>query len=136
MYDSPIDLFTSKMSIELENQVMKAIGGVGIRVNKEELLKALNYDRKQYDKGYQDAMNEVKQPRPLRYEEIKAGIYVWDNELRQCGKVDGTFIQLERDKHPFSLLNTRWINFGNGFLGNVAFEENRFYPVALPFGGE
>ena len=40
--------------------------------------------------------------------------------------------QLERDKHPFSLLSTRWINFENGFLGNVAFEENRFYPITIP----
>lgn len=136
MYNSPIELFTSKMDIELENQVMKAVGEVNIRVNKEELLKAFNYDRKQYEKGYRDAMSEVKQPRSLKFEEIKADMYIWDNELKQCAKVETTFIQLEGDKRPFSLLSTRWINFGNGFLGNVVFEENRFYPVTLPLGGE
>lgn len=91
MYNSPIELFRGDMNVELEGTILKAVANVGVNVNKEELLKALNYDRKQYEKGYQDAMNEVKQPRPLKYEEIKAGMYVWDNELRQCGKVDGTF---------------------------------------------
>ncbi|RHQ84455.1 hypothetical protein DWX89_09140 [Coprobacillus sp. AF21-8LB] len=132
MYNSPIELFHGDMNVELEGTILKAVANVGVNVNKEELLKALNYDRKQYKKGYQDAMNEVKQPRPLKYEEIKASMYIWDNELKQCAKVETTFIQLERDKHPFSLLSTRWINFENGFLGNVAFEENRFYPITIP----
>lgn len=132
MYNSPIELFKGDMNVELEGTILRAVANVDVNVNKEELLKALNYDRKQYEKGYQDAMNEVKQPRPLKYEEIKAGMYIWDNELKQCAKVETTFIQLERDKHPFSLLSTRWINFENGFLGNVAFEENIFYPITIP----
>ena len=33
----------------------------GIVVDKEELLKALQYDREQYAKGYNDALNKVKE---------------------------------------------------------------------------
>lgn len=44
---------------EDENMVMKAIREVGVNVDKEELIKALQYDRNQYTKGYEDGKNEV-----------------------------------------------------------------------------
>jgi hypothetical protein len=58
MYESPITEITNKLQDQLimdyENGVMKAVYQVGFCVNKEELLKALKYDRGQYDKGYSD----------------------------------------------------------------------------------
>lgn len=50
MYNSPIELFHGDMNVELEGTILKAVANVGVNVNKEELLKALNYDRKQYKK--------------------------------------------------------------------------------------
>lgn len=48
--------------MSFDNDIYKAVQDVGINVNKEELLKALRYDRNQYDKGYsdgyEDAINE------------------------------------------------------------------------------
>ena len=44
---------------EDENMVMKAIRKVGVNVDKGELIKALQYDRNQYEKGYEDGKNEV-----------------------------------------------------------------------------
>lgn len=57
----------------LKIQYLKLYKKVGINVDKEELLKALIYDRVQYDKGYEDAMNEVKHPQPLKFEDLKEG---------------------------------------------------------------
>ncbi len=59
-YESPISLIYEnaqrQMQIQLENGVYSAVQNVGIDVNKDELIKALQYDRQQYDKGYSDAM--------------------------------------------------------------------------------
>lgn len=44
---------------EDEKMVMKAIRKVGVNVDKGELIKALQYDRNQYEKGYEDGKNEV-----------------------------------------------------------------------------
>ena len=38
--------------------ICKAIVKIGIDVNKEELIKALHYDRQQYKKGYEDAVKD------------------------------------------------------------------------------
>lgn len=64
MYQSPIELiteeFTNKIAREVgedfDNKLYLAIRHV-VNVNKDELLKALAYDRKQYDNGYLDGYN-------------------------------------------------------------------------------
>lgn len=38
--------------------ICKAIVKIGIDVNKDELIKALHYDRQQYKKGYEDAVKD------------------------------------------------------------------------------
>ena len=83
MYKSPIEIVMEelfqKMDEDFENSVFKAVQKVGINVDKEELLKALIYDRGQYDEGYEDAMNEIKHPQPLKFEDLTPGMWVWDN---------------------------------------------------------
>lgn len=54
MYESPIIQMSDEMKIHYENGVYKAVQHFGFDVNKEELLKALQYDREQYTKGYKD----------------------------------------------------------------------------------
>lgn len=54
MYKSPIDIICSQMRTTFENDVVKAVRGVGINVDKEELVRALKYDRDQYNAGYTD----------------------------------------------------------------------------------
>ena len=58
MYESPIELVVSQFKSEIikqqENEVLKAVQNVGVNVNKAELIRALAYDRDQYDKGYAD----------------------------------------------------------------------------------
>lgn len=58
MYESPIELVVSQFQTEIikqqENQVFQAVQSVGVNVDKAELLRALAYDRNQYEKGYGD----------------------------------------------------------------------------------
>ncbi len=53
-YESPIRMIVGEMETKMENDTMSVIQRYGIDVDKEELIKALAYDRGQYDKGYQD----------------------------------------------------------------------------------
>ena len=53
-YCSPIEMIMSDIQTQIENDTVKACQSYGFRVDKEELAKALKYDRDQYDKGYKD----------------------------------------------------------------------------------
>lgn len=54
MYEAAITLFESQVRIEQENNIFNAVKEIGVDVDKEELIKALKYDREQYAKGYKD----------------------------------------------------------------------------------
>lgn len=56
MYESPIDVLYKNVETSFENGVLNAIQKVDIIVDKEELIKALKYDRDQYRKGYEDGV--------------------------------------------------------------------------------
>lgn len=62
-YKSPINMWITKVQEDfekkLDEQVYKELLNVGISVDKEELLKALEYDRKQYEKGFKDGKASV-----------------------------------------------------------------------------
>ena len=65
MYESPIEIhqtstqYTAIFDKEKDSMILKAVQGVGVDVDKEELLKALKYDRQQYQKGYADGIEEL-----------------------------------------------------------------------------
>lgn len=67
MYESPITIlqrarsmgFADRLANAVDGAIYKAVLDVGVQVDKEELLKALQYDRNQYEKGYWDAKSEV-----------------------------------------------------------------------------
>lgn len=58
-YQSPIDVIMGQMHICYENEICKAVQNVGVNVDKNELMKALQYDRGQYQKGYADRDSEI-----------------------------------------------------------------------------
>lgn len=68
MYESPIEKIYGELQTQViqegEEMVMQAVRNVGINVNKGELIKALQYDRNQYTKGYKDgkldALDKIK----------------------------------------------------------------------------
>lgn len=73
-YQSPISQIYKdveyKFKEDMENKTMEAIHHFGISVDKEELIKALQYDRNQYDKGYSDGRASMIE----EFEDIKADL--------------------------------------------------------------
>jgi hypothetical protein len=71
LYKSPIEKIYGELQTQMvqedENMVMKAIRKVGVNVDKETLIEALQYDRNQYTKGYENGKNDI-------LDEIKAEI--------------------------------------------------------------
>lgn len=65
-YESPITKIMKQLTEDVikqeENCLMVAVKeSVGFDVDKDELLKALSYDREQYQKGYADALKKLRQ---------------------------------------------------------------------------
>ena len=63
MYKSPIDILVYDRQHQIEKQqdeeIYKAVMSVGINVDKEELIRALAYDRYQYMKGYTEGLEDA-----------------------------------------------------------------------------
>ena len=64
MYESPItkiygDIQEQILKQDEENLIYSVNQAVGYQVDKDELVKALQYDRNQYTKGYEDGKKEV-----------------------------------------------------------------------------
>ena len=104
-YESPLKIIREelenigrKQAAELDKQTLEAVLRVGIQVDKEELIKALAYDRNQYTKGFNDGFEAGKKARWTKVEDglpkeddtvygvtstgdlVKA--YIWDD----CGE--------------------------------------------------
>ena len=55
MYESPVEItFDQTSYTSLENEVFNVIQKAAVGVDREELMRALKYDRDQYKKGYAD----------------------------------------------------------------------------------
>lgn len=55
MYDPPVEVKIDKTDYySIENEVLNVIDSAGIRVDRRELFRVLDYDRAQYEKGYAD----------------------------------------------------------------------------------
>lgn len=66
-YEAPIKIIMQEIQAQQENQVYQAIQNIGVDVDKEELLKALSYDRNQYEKGYRAAKDEIVHCKDCRH---------------------------------------------------------------------
>ena len=126
MYKPPIEIVLKevfqKMNEDFENSVLKAVQKVGINVDKEELLKALIYNRGQYDEGYEDAMNEIKYPQPLKFEDLTPGMWVYDAPYEEIARIK----EIESNEWIF----LEYIKSNDLF--NTFFQEERFYPIQIP----
>lgn len=65
MYESPIAIIEQKILNEQKKQLKNALMyeirmNYQIDVDKDELIRALQYDREQYEKGYQDGKAAMK----------------------------------------------------------------------------
>lgn len=59
-YNSIIQAIQGKVECEIENEILKAVRRCDIHVDKDELVKALKYDRDQYNQGYEDAKEKYE----------------------------------------------------------------------------
>ena len=63
MYKSPVELIIAdiqhQIAKEQDNEIYKAVVHYIPNIDKEELLRALQYDRDQYDKGYADGRSDA-----------------------------------------------------------------------------
>lgn len=73
-YESPITLiqtqtdnFIKEINDKTDEVILKAVVNVLPQVNKEELIKALSYDREQYSKGYKDRDAEIVRCKECKY---------------------------------------------------------------------
>ena len=68
-YKSPIELIAGQIETETENEIVRAIQRMGINIDKNELLRALAYDRNQYAKGYHDRDSEIVRCKDCKHSE-------------------------------------------------------------------
>lgn len=82
-YESPVHVYTTeiqhKMAEECDRIVLSEIKNVGVYVEKDELIKALEYDRGQYQKGFRDGRLSV---------ERKTGMWIGEGD----GYADGSMV--------------------------------------------
>lgn len=57
-FDFPIKVIENPMDIHVEKEVFSAIRRVGVNVDRDELLRALNYERDQYAEGYRNGYED------------------------------------------------------------------------------
>ena len=78
MYKSPIELLTADMAASIakimDNNVLQAVLATGVIVDEKELRKALEYDRDQYNKGYNDGYAEGMIAMKNKIEETLVGM--------------------------------------------------------------
>ena len=79
MYKSPIEIITGQIKTNYDNAIYSAVQNVGINVDREGLLKALAYDREQYEEGFREGeKHTLRQIRNLLpewlYEAIKENL--------------------------------------------------------------
>ena len=109
MYESPVTTIYDRVAKDanerLEDYIVEEILRVGVIVDKDELIRALNYDRRQYQKGYQDgkaaAIAEIVRRKDCKHriedEEFERGHYCVkrpqnggrfceDNDFCSCGE--------------------------------------------------
>ena len=60
-YISPIQTIASQIEMTMENETLKSVQRVGIDVDKDELIKALEYDRQQYEAGFRAGFEAGRQ---------------------------------------------------------------------------
>ena len=90
MYESPIKIDYAEPIYEsvigqFDEAVMKAVQRVNISVDRDELVRALQYDRDQYEKGFRDGVASAK----------RQGEWKHDREWLTCSVCGNTICEMD-----------------------------------------
>lgn len=77
--------------------------------------------------GYEKMLNLLFNPKPYNFEDLKVGMWVWDNVAKECLYVVRPFITTGVRVKYFTCLGI-W-NLEKIKKLNMKFEENRFFPM-------
>jgi hypothetical protein len=84
-YDCPISTSISQiqtmMTEEYNHQVLKAIGQIGIEIDEQGLVQALNQDRRRYEEAYQAGYSACKKE--------------YEDRMLQIAKLTGVYLESE-----------------------------------------
>lgn len=82
-YESPITLIRKEVENAynswVEDNVFKMISSLDIKVDRDELIKALKYDRQQYERGYNEASLEFQNKALDAMSKVSLAVYNSDN---------------------------------------------------------
>ena len=98
MFESPIKICTKQIRMTQDETIVRAVQDVGIFVDKDELIKALQYERDQYEKGYADGMAAAQ----IELSEKIASFLEQDGNweaLKACCCIDGRSDDLRKLLH-------------------------------------
>lgn len=103
MYESPIEILagvTNHVMRETEDGIVCEVRKqLGVNIDKEELTKALQYDRHQYERGYADGKNHSSEWIPLTWDESKCNSdFPDDMDGSWAIFTDGKNMSIERAK--------------------------------------
>lgn len=110
-YKSPIAMIVEDVNIKIENDIVKAIQNYDIKVDREELAKALAYDRDQYSKGFAEAREKYETPTAEWIEtELTEEYRQYGFDLRvvcsRCGS-ENSYFTFNEDHEPISITYIR-----------------------------
>ena len=88
MYKSPIEIKIDDIisdAVEgVDKYIVRYIQQAGVNVDKDELIKALKFDRGQYEKGWNDRDNEIVRCKDCKWYKRK---YPW-NGIYECSYLE------------------------------------------------
>ena len=115
-YKSPIDICITQLRIDrekaVEEQVFRAVQGIKVDVNKEELIRALRYDRDQYDNGYKDGYDDGYDRNTFNIaQEIYTALH---NEIIDAINCNYNVIKEREEKHKVNRYEDDFCQYCNG----------------------
>ena len=91
-----------------------------------EMLKQLQDEVDKYKHEYFAMCDLFENPQPYKFEDLKDGMWVWDNQLKWCFEVaEPIVIEKYTDLKLFKVKNY------DDSTTLMIFEDNRFYPVQM-----
>ena len=105
-YKSPIKIHQEEIKTKMENGIFEVVQSYGISVDKTELVKALKYDRQQYNKGFRDGIRKFAE--------------MMREELIMCDRVfEGYGAYIDRKGYEMEDVNNAVDNIEKGLMGEI-----------------